>query len=576
MSESAPKVLLSGLAKKLVQKELLKEAAAVAATDQANKQKRPFVSILIEDHLIDPTLLAVICSHEFGMPVFDLTALEVRTIPYDLINQDFINQHHALPIFRRGNRLFIAISDPTNLKALDEIQYRTNTIAEAILVEEHKFADVIEKIVALRESESLGSLEDSELEDLDILSDEDATSKLVTKIGAETDVDDAPIVRFINKVILDAVNTGASDLHFEPYERMYRVRFRHDGILYEHASPPVNIAARFSARIKVMSRLDISEKRVPQDGRFRIRISANKAIDFRVSTCPTIFGEKVVMRVLDPSNVKLGVDSLGLEPFQRDLFLNAIKKPHGMILVTGPTGSGKTVSLYTVLNILNTSRLNISTCEDPIEINLQGINQVNVNIKAGLTFAAALRAFLRQDPDVIMVGEIRDTETAEIAVKAAQTGHLVLSTVHTNSASEAVMRLINMGVPAYNIATSILIIVAQRLARILCTHCKKRVEIPEPALLKMGFKKEEIPDLKLYGPNGCEKCQEGYKGRTGIFEILTVDTAMSAIILDGANPLEIYRKATADGMWDLRRSALEKLKAGTTSIEEIYRITRED
>lgn len=575
MSESSQKPTLSGLARKLVQKELLKEPVAVTITEQSSKQKRPFVTLLIESKLINPTLLALTCSQEFGMPIFDLNALEIRSIPYETINQDFINKHHALPIFRRGNRLFVAISDPTNLTALDEIQYRTNTITEAILVEEDKFNDVIEKVLATREAESLGNLEDSEFEDIDILTDEDASSKLVTKIGAETDVDDAPIVRFINKVILDAVNMGASDLHFEPYERMYRVRLRYDGVLYEHASPPVNIAARFSSRIKVMSRLDISEKRVPQDGRFRIRISANKAIDFRVSTCPTIFGEKVVMRVLDPSNVKLGVDSLGLEPFQRDLFLDAVKKPHGMILVTGPTGSGKTTSLYTVLNILNTSRVNIYTCEDPIEINLQGVNQVSVNIKAGLTFAHALRAFLRQDPDIIMLGEIRDTETAEIAVKAAQTGHLVLSTVHTNSASETIMRLINMGIPSYNIATSILLIIAQRLARILCSHCKKRVEVPEPILLKMGFNKEEIPNLKLYGPNGCEKCKEGYKGRTAIFEILSVNEAISKIILKGGNPLEIYQEASANGMWDLRRSSLEKLKSGITSIEEVYRVIKD-
>ncbi len=574
MGESSQKVLLGGLARKLIQWDLLKEAPAISATDQSIKQKRPFITILVEDKLIDPTLVAVACAEEFGIPVFDLNALEIRNIPNDTFTQEMVIQFHALPIFLRGNRLFVAISDPTNIVALDEYKYRTNMNIEPILVEEHKFTELIEKVLSTREAESLGSLEDAELEDLDIL-DEEAPSKLVTKIGGTSESGDAPIVRFINKVILDAVNSGASDLHFEPYERMYRVRFRHDGILYEHASPPVNIAARFSARIKVMARLDISEKRLPQDGRFRIRISATKGIDFRVSTCPTIFGEKVVMRVLDSSNVKLGVDSLGFESFQKEVFASAIRKPHGMILVTGPTGSGKTVTLYTALNILNTNRINISTCEDPIEINLQGINQVNVNLKAGLTFATALRSFLRQDPDVIMVGEIRDSETAEIAVKAAQTGHLVLSTLHTNSASDAVSRLINMGIASYNIATSVLLIIAQRLARILCPHCKAKTTVPEDILLKMGFKQEEIPTLKLYSPVGCEKCKEGYRGRTAIFELLPVTNAISSIILAGGNPLDIYKQAITDGMWDLHRSGLEKLKAGITSIEELSRIIKD-
>jgi type IV pilus assembly protein PilB len=563
MSESGQKVLLGGLARKLIQKELIKEPAALTATEQALKQKRSFVNILVENKQVNPEKLAVFCAQEFGMPLFDLSALELRNIPYEFVDQTFITQYHAVPIYKRGNRLFVAISDPTNFTAMDELRYKTNMMIEAILVEEHKFIDIIEKVLATQEAESLGTLE------------EDDTSKLVTKLGVSAEIGEAPIVRFINKVILDAVNMGASDLHFEPYERMYRVRFRYDGILYEHASPPVNIAARFAARIKVMARLDISEKRLPQDGRFRIRISSTKAIDFRVSTCPTIFGEKVVLRVLDPSSVKLSVDLLGLEPFQRELFLSAIKKPHGMVLVTGPTGSGKTVSLYTALNALNTSRANISTCEDPIEINLQGVNQVNVNAKAGLSFATALRTFLRQDPDIIMVGEIRDVETAEIAVKAAQTGHLVLSTLHTNSASDTVMRLINMGIPSYNTATSILIIIAQRLARLLCTHCKKKIEAPDAALLKVGFLAEEIPNLKLYGPHGCDRCKEGYKGRTGIFEILQVTPAISNIILNGGNPFDICKQAIKEGMWDLRKSALEKVKAGLTSLEELYRVTKD-
>ena len=572
---ATPKPSLGGLARKLVQVGLINENVAITAAEQANKQKKPFVTHLVESELIDPMALATISSQEFGIPVMNLAAFDPQNIPYNLVNQTSVAKHHAFPLYRRGNRLFVAITDPTNLKAVDEIKYQTNIVTEAILVEEHKFNEFVEKVLSAHEATSLATFDDADLESIDISSDDDLKEEISS--GTGTEAEDAPIVRFINKIILDAVNMGASDLHFEPYEKIYRVRFRHDGMLFEHASPPVNIAARFSARLKVMSRLDISERRIPQDGRFKMRISNTRTIDFRVSTCPTLFGEKIVMRILDPSSAKLGIDALGYEDFQKDLFMKAIFKPQGLVLVTGPTGSGKTVSLYTALNILNTAERNISTCEDPVEINLAGINQVNVNVKAGLTFGIALRAFLRQDPDVIMVGEIRDLETAEIAVKAAQTGHMVLSTLHTNSAADTLTRLINMGIPSYNLATSVTLVIAQRLARRLCVNCKIPEEVPEAALLQVGFTPEEIPTLKIFGPNvkGCEKCKEGYKGRVGLYEVMNVSHAISSIIMAGGNSIDLSKQAAAEGMWDLRRSALNKVKLGQTSLEEVYRVTKE-
>lgn len=570
MDESSAKIPLGGLARKLVQAGLLKEELALKIQNESSKEKKPFISAIVEGKHADPAKIAVLCSYEFGLPLFDLDAYDQQYIPMDTVNPESVAHHHALPIFRRGNRLFVAISDPTNLKALDEIKYQSNTNTEAILVEEHKFTSTIEKVLASHEAASLGNLEDADLEAIDILNEEETAGAT-----SGTDAEDAPIVRFINKIILEAVNSGASDLHFEPYEKMYRVRFRRDGILYVHAAPPVNIANRFAARLKVMSRMDISERRVPQDGRFKMRISTVRAIDFRVSTCPTLFGEKIVMRILDPASAKLGIDALGYEDFQKELFLKALHKPQGMFIVTGPTGSGKTVSLYTGLNILNTAERNISTCEDPVEINLSGINQVNVNPKAGLTFSSALRAFLRQDPDVIMVGEIRDLETAEIAVKAAQTGHMVLSTLHTNSSADTLTRLINMGVPAYNLATSVTLIIAQRLARKLCQDCKTLLEIPEPALLGLGFTPEEIPNLKIYGPKGCDRCRDGYKGRIGIYEVLPITPQISNIIMEGGNAIDIYNQAIKEGMWDLRKSCLHKVKMGLTSLEEISRVTKD-
>jgi type IV pilus assembly protein PilB len=573
MDETSQKVPLGGLARKLIQVGLLQEETALSITTLSIKQQIPFITALVDSHSIEDEILSITCSREFGVPLIDLDAFDIQHIPNELIHQDLIIQYHALPIFQRGNRLYVAISDPTNLKAVDEIKYQTNTNTEAILVEEHKFNSLIQQVLSSSSAKLLGGLEDVDLEGVDILNDDD--SEKSTKLNLGTDAEDAPVVRFINKIILDAVNLGASDLHFEPYEKIYRIRFRRDGILYENSTPPVSIANRFSARLKVMARLDISERRVPQDGRFKMRLSNSRTIDFRVSTCPTLFGEKVVMRVLDPSNAKLGIDALGYENFQKELFLKAIHKPQGMVVVTGPTGSGKTISLYTALNILNTSERNISTCEDPVEINLPGINQVNVNVKAGLTFSAALRAFLRQDPDVIMVGEIRDLETAEIAVKAAQTGHMVLSTLHTNSASDTLTRMINMGIPAYNLATSVTLVIAQRLARLLCQSCKIPAEIPEAALLQLGFSKTEIPDLNIFEPKGCDKCKNGYKGRIGIYEVLYVTPAISDIIMSGGNAIDLYKTAVKEGMWDLRQSGLQKVKQGQTSLEELYRITKD-
>lgn len=570
MAETSQKVPLGGLARKLIQIELLTEEEAFSITELSITKKIPFITALVENHHIDPDALATACAHEFGIPFVDLDAFDIQHMPNEAISQDLIIQYHALPIFKRANHLYVAISDPTNLKAVDEIKYQTNTNTEAILIAENKFNALIQSILSSSSEKSLGSLE-AALEDIDIL-DADETS---SKINSSADAEDAPVVRFINKIILDAVNAGASDLHFEPYEKTYRIRFRRDGILYENATPPVSIANRFSARLKVMARLDISERRIPQDGRFKMRLSSNRTIDFRISTCPTLFGEKVVMRVLDPGSAKLGIDALGYEPAQKDLFMNAIHKPQGMVLVTGPTGSGKTVSLYTALNILNTNDVNISTCEDPVEINLPGINQVNVNIKAGLTFSAALRAFLRQDPDVIMVGEIRDLETAEIAVKAAQTGHMVLSTLHTNSASDTLTRLINMGIPAYNLATSITLVIAQRLARLLCQHCKIPATVPESVLLQSGFSPDEIPTLQIFEPKGCDKCKNGYKGRIGIYEVLHVTPLISSIIMSGGNAIDLYTAAVKEGMWDLRKSGLNKVKHGLTSLEELFRITKD-
>ena len=568
------KLKLNGLARRLINEGLISQSDALIASEEAKKQRISLVTHLVKERKVDSGDLARAASSEFGMPLFDITALDADFMPKNLVDEKLLRQHHALPIGRRGGRLFVAISDPIpmNQAALDEIEFHTSLRTEPVLVEEDKLAQLLE--TALAESDAMvmmKGLTDADLENLIITAEGDTKAP---DVGAP-DVDDTPVVRFINKVLLDAINKKASDIHFEPYEKMYRVRFRVDGILEEITSPPVTLAPRLAARLKVMSRLDISERRIPQDGRIKMQISQKRAIDFRVSTCPTLFGEKIVLRILDPTSATLGIESLGYEPDQKQLYLDALSKPYGMILVTGPTGSGKTVSLYTGLNILNTPDRNISTAEDPAEINMPGVNQVNVLPRVGLTFAAALRAFLRQDPNVIMVGEIRDLETAEIAIKAAQTGHLVLSTLHTNDAPQTIMRLANMGVPAYNIASAVSLIIAQRLARRLCEHCKAEDNVPREVLLEAGFAESGLDGIKIYKAVGCDRCNRGYKGRCGIYQVMPISERIAHIILEGGNAMQIADQAAKDGIRDLRASGLRKVKSGVTSLEEINRITKD-
>jgi type IV pilus assembly protein PilB len=564
--------LLQGLPQRLVTDGLVSEAVMLEALAASRERHIQTVTYLVEHGLADAREVAIAASHEFGAPLLDLDAIQPDLEVVRLVNDKILRKHRVLPLVKRGKRLFVAISDPTNLHALDEVKFAAGYSVEAIVVEESKLEQQLTRALDQVDSTmpDLGTGE-FEMDSLEVTAgDEDPNRGL--EEGA--DVEDAPIVRFINKVMLDAIKRGASDIHFEPYERSYRIRFRLDGVLKEIAAPPVQLSVKLAARLKVMSRLDIAERRVPQDGRIKMKISKNRAIDFRVSTCPTLFGEKIVMRILDPSSAMLGIDSLGYEPFQKELYLEALSRPHGMILVTGPTGSGKTVSLYTGLNILNTEDNNISTAEDPVEIMLPGINQVNINPKVGLTFAGALRAFLRQDPDIIMVGEIRDLETAEIALKAAQTGHLVLSTLHTNDAPKTLTRLVDMGVKPYAIATSISLIIAQRLARRLCNNCKQPLKIPEEALLKEGFTHEEIANgLQVFGPVGCMQCTDGYKGRTGIYEVMGVSEEIGRIIMEGGNVMQIKQQAADEGVWTLRESGLKKIKDGVTSLEEINRVT---
>ena len=566
-NNSAP---LSGLAKRLVDDGLISQDSAEKAAINADKEKSPFVRHLVTNGILDALDIAATAANEFGAPVFDLDVMDMEIAPTSLIDEKLIRKHNALPLTKRGNRLYVALSDPTNLQALDEIKFATGISTEAVIVEDDKLAKIIEKALEAMDT-TMDGLDDADLDDLDISGGDEEPSD----DSSEQDTEDAPIVRFVNKVLLDAINKGASDLHFEPYEKGYRVRFRQDGMLHEVAAPPINLAGKISARIKVMSRLDISEKRVPQDGRMKMKLSKNRAIDFRVSTCPTLFGEKIVMRILDPSSAQLGIDALGYEPEQKQLYLDALAKPYGMILVTGPTGSGKTVSLYTGLNILNTPERNISTAEDPAEINLYGINQVNVNVKTGLTFAAALKSFLRQDPDIIMVGEIRDLETAEIAIKAAQTGHMVLSTLHTNDAPQTLSRLMNMGVAPFNIASAVSLIIAQRLGRRLCSHCKEPADIPKETLIEEGFREDEVDSLKLYKAVGCDQCNEGYKGRVGIYQVMPISEDMGRIIMSGGNAIDIADQAKKEGIPDLHDSALEKARQGVTSLDEINRVITE-
>ncbi len=563
---------LGGLPQRLVQDGVVDEATVLEALNSSRERKISLVTQLVESGAAQARDIAVAASNEFGVPLLDLDALNFDLDTIKLVSDKLLAKHRVLPLFRRGKKLFLGVADPTHLHAIDEIKFQTSLSIEVVIVDDDKLQAALDKAIeqAGNQIDALGTEGDVDLDGLDVTGGDDEAEDR----GARDDVEDAPIVRFVNKVMLDAIRRGASDIHFEPYEKTYRVRFRMDGVLKEMAQPPVQLGGKLAARLKVMARLDIAERRVPQDGRIKMKLSKTRAIDFRVSTCPTLFGEKVVMRILDPSQAMLGIDSLGYEPFQRMLYEEFLEKPQGMILVTGPTGSGKTVSLYTGLNILNREGTNISTCEDPAEINLPGVNQVNINPKVGLTFAAAMRAFLRQDPDVIMVGEIRDLETAEIAIKAAQTGHLVLSTLHTNDAPQTLTRLVDMGVKPYAIATSISLIIAQRLARKLCNQCKQPLDIPAEALRKEGFSEEDARGgMKIFGPVGCSSCTDGYKGRMGIYQVMPVTDAIARIILGGGSAVEIGDEAAREGIWDLRRAGLEKVKSGLTSLEEVNSVT---
>ncbi|GGJ96976.1 type IV-A pilus assembly ATPase PilB [Pseudomonas matsuisoli] len=558
---------LSGLARQMVQANLLDEKAAQQAQAQSQKDKLSLVHYVVHNKLVKSRPMAELAADQFGVPLFDLTAVDKESQPHDAISEKLVREHRLLPLWKRGNRLFVALSDPSSQQGLRDIQFSTGLMLDPILVEDDKLTAAIEKFF-----DSAAGLGD--LDDVDLDSVETATAK-EEKVAGTEDAEDAPVVRFVNKMLLDAIRLGSSDLHFEPYEKSYRVRFRTDGILHEASKPPIQLASRLSARLKVMAGLDISERRKPQDGRIKMKVSKNKSIDFRVNTLPTLWGEKIVMRILDPTSAQMGIEHLGYEDVQRELYLSALKQPQGMILVTGPTGSGKTVSLYTGINILNTTDINISTAEDPVEINLEGINQVNVNPRQGMDFAQALRAFLRQDPDVIMVGEIRDLETAEIAIKAAQTGHMVMSTLHTNSAAETLTRLRNMGVPAFNIATSVNLIIAQRLARKLCGNCKKPVDIPSDTLKQEGFPADKIGTFKVFGPVGCENCKDGYKGRVGIYEVVKITPALQRLIMEESNSIDIAEQMRKDGFNDLRTSGLLKAMNGITSLEEVNRVTKD-
>jgi type IV pilus assembly protein PilB len=570
MASSNRNVTLTGLARRFVDDGLLDEDTAKDAFLQASQNRIPLITYLTQNQLADSSKLAFSAAMEFGVSVLDLDSFLPEMMPEKAVDEKLVRKHNALPLYKRGNRLFIAVSDPTNIQALDEIKFNTGLSTDAILVDDAKLRAAIEKYLESQDT-TMGDLDDADLEGVETEGgDQDDDGSVGTN-----ELDDAPIVKYVNKMLLDAIRTGASDIHFEPYEKVYRVRYRTDGILKEISRPSIKLAPKISARVKIMAQLDISERRIPQDGRIKMKLSKTKAIDFRVNTLPTLWGEKIVLRILDPSQAKLGIDVLGYEEDQKQLYMDALAQPQGMILVTGPTGSGKTVSLYTGLNILNTPGINISTAEDPAEINLEGINQVNVNTKVGLGFAEALRAFLRQDPDVIMVGEIRDLETANIAIKAAQTGHLVLSTLHTNSAPETLTRMMNMGVPAFNIATSVSLIIAQRLGRRLCS-CKQPMDVPKDVLLKEGFTQEQIDTgFTLYRPKGCDKCTNGYKGRVGIYEVVKITEELASMIMEEASSIKIAKQAQAEGFRNLRQSALLKVMEGVTSLEEANRVTKD-
>ena len=560
----------SGYIRRLVDEGFISAQHMKDALEGAQKNKMSTVEYLVEKSDIKPLVIAEMISSEFGEPIFDLDSFNPDMLLKEIADTKLFTKHHVVPLVQRGNILYVATSDPTNIEALDAIRFNCGLNIEPIIVEYDKLIKVLTKHFTVEDSFNFG---DDDF-DVDVIATDDQAPSEDDEASSE---EEAPIVKYVNKLLVDAIRMGASDLHFEPYEKSYRVRYRVDGVLRSITNPPLQLATRLASRLKVMSKMDISEKRVPQDGRIKLKLSKTKAIDFRVNALPTLFGEKLVLRILDPSSAMLGIDALGYEPEQKALFMDALDKPQGMLLITGPTGSGKTVSLYTGLNILNTESSNISTAEDPVEINLEGINQVNVNQKVGLTFSVALKSFLRQDPDIIMVGEIRDLETAEIAIKAAQTGHMVMSTLHTNSAPETLTRLRNMGVPSFNIATSVNLVIAQRLARRLCSHCKAPVEIPKQSLLEMGFTEQDLnnPDFQIFEPIGCSECRDGYKGRVGVYEVMKVTPEISKIIMEDGNALEIAAASEKSGFNNLRRSGLKKVLSGLTSLQEINRVTSE-
>ena len=571
---SAAAGALTGLARALVQQGRLRPDRAEALARKATQSNTLFIDELVgigETIGLSATAIARFAAETFGHPLFDLSAIDGEQLPKDTIDKKLVASLRVMALRKRGNRLAVGVSDPTNYQALDQIKFQTQLAVDIIVVEHDKLVRLIEATTQSA-SQSLERLIDDDVSFEDLL----AESPEQAEEASSADVDDAPVVRFLQKLLLDAIGDGASDLHFEPYEKFYRIRFRVDGILREVAQPPLAIRERLVTRIKVISRLDISEKRVPQDGRMKLALSGQRAIDFRVSTLPTLFGEKIVMRILDPAQAKMGIESLGYEPDQREALVNAIKRPYGMVLVTGPTGSGKTVSLYTCLNMLNQPGVNISTAEDPAEIQLAGINQVNVNDKAGLTFANAMRSFLRQDPDIIMVGEIRDLETADIAIKAAQTGHMVMSTLHTNDAPSTLSRLANMGVPSFNIASSVILITAQRLARRLCT-CKQPADLPPEALLAAGFRAADLDgSWQPFRPVGCDRCKgSGYKGRVGIYEVMPISEEIQRLILKNASAMDIRQQGTREGVRNLRMSGLWKVKQGMTSVDEVLGCTND-
>ncbi len=571
MAASSPNVPLTGLARKLVMDGLLEQNVAQEAWKASLRDKVPFVSHVVGKGLIKGHVVAQIAAEEFGVPLIDLNAVDIDPDVTKLVQEKLIRDHHALPLYKRGTRLYVAVSDPTNLQALDEMKFASGAQAEPVIVEDDKLVRVIENALeAVDTAMNMGG--DDDLEDLEGI--EVAEDKMDD--DPNLDVDDAPVVKFVNKLLLDCMKKGASDIHIEPYEKFCRVRLRIDGVLQEVAKPPLALSNKITARVKVMARLDVSERRVPQDGRIKLKLSKTKAIDFRVSTCPTLFGEKTVLRLLD-SSMSIPLEALGYEDYQLEVFMRNLNKPYGMFLVTGPTGSGKTVSLYSGIHLLNKPDINISTAEDPVEINLPGINQVQIDERTGMTFEKALKAFLRQDPDIILVGEIRDLQTGNIAIKAAQTGHMVMATLHTNDAPQTLTRMVDMGVKPYAIATAVNVITAQRLGRRLCSHCKEPIDVPKKALIKEGFSQADVedPNLRIFHPKGCDQCTNGYKGRVGIYQVMEVSEEMERMVMEGRNAIDIGDQARREKIPDIRQSALKKVKDGLLSIEEMNRVTQE-